>query len=64
MSRVHFAGHMHPHHYVRGHARAPQHARPIPHRGRGLIRGALLAALIGAGCAAILFIGLAGGFRP
>jgi len=64
MSRVRFAGHLHPRHYVRGHTRDAQHARPLPQRGRGRIRGALLAALIGAGSAAVVFIGLSGGFRP
>lgn len=64
MSRVHFAGHLHPRHYIRGLARAPQHARPAARRGRGRIRSALLAALIGASGAALLFFGLSGGFRP
>lgn len=64
MSRVRFAGHLHPRPYVRGHTLDAQHAQPLAKRGAGRIRGALLAALIGAGSAAVVFIGLSGGFRP
>jgi hypothetical protein len=61
MTTHHFAGHMHPRHYVPLPSRTA--ARP---RGRiaNTVASVALAAFIGAALGAVLAIGLSGGFRP
>jgi hypothetical protein len=60
MTTHHFAGHMHPRHYV------PLPSRALSHpRGRTSTTASVaLAAFIGAALGVVLVIGLSGGFRP
>jgi hypothetical protein len=61
MSRVRYAGHMHPRCYVRGEERAPQHARPDPRpASTARIRAAALAIALGLALAFVFAYGPGG----